>query len=203
MGAVLDKELLLVTEYMSRGSLRDLLSNPNFPLDPEMSLPLIRDILSGMRFLHAADPPIVHGDLKCANVLVDDNYRAKISDFGLSAKRNVAAIGTPFWMAPELLEGGLISTQSDVYSFGVTLWELMTHKTPYDNVRQPTAEITKMVREGKLRPDCSEGLDPELAKVMDRCWSQEPGRRPTLADLGRPWQTSADFGRPWPPSADT
>ena len=183
MGAVLDKELLLVTEYMSRGSLRDLLSNPNFPLDPEMSLPLIRDILSGMRFLHAADPPIVHGDLKCANVLVDDNYRAKISDFGLSAKRNVAAIGTPFWMAPELLQGGLISTQSDVYSFGVTLWELMTHKIPYDNVRQPTAEITKMVRDGKLRPDCSEGLDPELAKVMDRCWSQEPARRPTLADL--------------------
>ena len=183
MGAVLDKELLLVTEYMSRGSLRDLLSNPNFPLDPEMSLPLIRDILSGMRFLHAADPPIVHGDLKCANVLVDENYRAKISDFGLSAKKNVAAIGTPFWMAPELLEGGLISTQSDVYSFGVTLWELMTHKIPYDNVKQPTAEITKMVRNGTLRPDCSEGLDPELSRVMDRCWSQVPGQRPTLADL--------------------
>ena len=65
MGAVLDGDKpLLVMEFMERGNLRDLLSNQTFPLDPEQTLPLIRDILQGMRFLHGASPPICHGDLK-------------------------------------------------------------------------------------------------------------------------------------------
>ncbi len=56
----------------------------------------------GMRFLHAADPPIVHGDLKSANVLVDENFRAKITDFGLF-KRKVLFVGTPFFVDPEYI----------------------------------------------------------------------------------------------------
>ena len=55
-----------------------------------------------MRFLHAADPPIVHGDLKSANVLVDENFRAKITDFGLF-KRKVLFVGTPFFVDPEYI----------------------------------------------------------------------------------------------------
>ena len=58
---------LLVMEFMQHGSLRDLLSNLTFPLDPEQTLPLIRDILQGVRFLHAANPPIIHGDLKVSH----------------------------------------------------------------------------------------------------------------------------------------
>ena len=129
MGAVLHpgEGPLLVMEYMDRGSLRELLSNQTFPLDPEQTLPLIRDILQGLRFLHAATPnPIIHGDVKSANVLVDANFRAKIADFGLSASgRARLMVGTPFWMAPELLQGGCISTQSDVYAFGVLLWYVL------------------------------------------------------------------------------
>lgn len=79
MGAVLGSRPFLVMEFMERGSLRDLLSNQTFPLDPEQTLPLIRDIMQGMRFLHSAATPIIHGDLKSANVLVDANFRAKIS----------------------------------------------------------------------------------------------------------------------------
>ena len=70
---------LLVMEYMETGSLRDLLSNQTFPLDAEQTLPLIRDIMQGLRFIHSSNPSIVHGDLKSSNVLVDGNFRAKIA----------------------------------------------------------------------------------------------------------------------------
>ena len=183
MGAVISDDPLLVMECMSNGSLRDLLSNQTFPLDPELSLPLLRDILQGMRFLHAADPPILHGDLKSANVLVDQNYRAKISDFGLSAKRRHGYVGTPFWMAPELLKGGLMSQESDVYAFGITLWEVMTRKIPYAELELPTQEILERIKAGTLRPDCSQDLDSELAQCMEDCWSQDPAQRISFEDL--------------------
>lgn len=181
MGAVLGEKPLLVMELMQYGSLRELLSNQTFPLDPEQTLPLIRDIMQGMRFIHSAEPPILHGDLKSANVLVDGNFRAKIADFGLSAKRR--AVGTPFYMAPELLCGAPISTQSDVYSFGVLLWELMTHKYPYEELDDMDYKIIlNKVSEGNLRPNCS-GLDQELVECMQDCWQQDPDKRPTLQDL--------------------
>lgn len=182
MGAVLGKRPLLVMEFMENGSLRDLLSNKTFPLDPELTLPLIRDVLQGIRFLHSATPSIVHGDLKASNVLVDANFRAKIADFGLSAR--CTAVGTPYYMAPELLRGSPISTQSDVYSFGVLLWEVMTHKVPYDEIHDLSHEqIIELVAQGKLRPDCQEGLDPELVLCMEECWAQKLENRPTLEEL--------------------
>ena len=64
-------------------------------------------------FLHASSPPVVHGDLKAMNVLVDSRFRAKVSDFGLATKYKACA-GTPYWMAPEVLRGAPNSTASDV-----------------------------------------------------------------------------------------
>ena len=91
MGACMNRtnHPLLVMEYMETGSLRDLLSNQTFPLDAEQTLPLIRDIMQGLRFIHSSNPSIVHGDLKSSNVLVDGNFRAKIAggivrSFGLA-----------------------------------------------------------------------------------------------------------------------
>jgi guanylate cyclase, other len=184
MGAVTHgDEPLLVMECMANGSLHDLLHNETLQLDSELVLPMLRDILQGMRFLHAAAVPIVHGDLKSANVLVDSNFRAKVSDFGLSQKRKSGHMGTPYWMAPELLDGGDVSTASDVYAFGVTLWELMTRKSPYADIDSPHAAILQQIRHGTLRPDCSKGFEEELAVCMQKCWNQNPQERPTFEEL--------------------
>ena len=185
MGAVThgDKPLL-VMECMANGSLYALLHNETLPLDSELVLPMLRDILQGMYFLHAAAVPIIHGDLKSANVLVDSNFRAKVSDFGLSQKRkSLGYIGTPYWMAPELLEGGVVSTASDIYAFGVTLWELMTRKSPYADLDMPHVLILQQIRDGSLRPDCSQGLEEELIVCMQKCWNQNPQERPTCEEL--------------------
>ena len=107
MGAVFEStssEPALVMEYMSRGSLYDILHNTTVTLDGDVLLPVLQDICQGLRFLHCAEPPIIHGDLKSANILVDEKFRAKIADFGLTQKKKIGVAGTPYWMAPELRE---------------------------------------------------------------------------------------------------
>ena len=86
-------------------------------------------------------------------------------------------------MAPEVLRGGGITKQSDVYSFGVLLWEVMTHKEPYEDTGMSFKEIIIKIRTGKLRPDCHAGLDKELVDCMQECWDQQPENRPSLEDL--------------------
>ena len=93
MGAVLDVEPMLVMEYMDHGSLYSILHNDTIVLDGEMLLPILRDIARGVRFLHAADPQIVHSDLKASNILVDSRFRAKVAEFGLSQKRKLGFTG--------------------------------------------------------------------------------------------------------------
>ena len=81
MGSVIDtkEEPLLIMEFMDNGSLYDLLHNASIVIDGELIFPILSDIVRGARFLHAADPAVIHGDLKAANVLVDARFRAKIS----------------------------------------------------------------------------------------------------------------------------
>jgi hypothetical protein len=86
-------------------------------------------------------------------------------------------------MAPELLEGGDVSTASDIYAFGVTVWELMTRKSPYADLDIPHAFILQKIRHGTLRPDCSKGLQEELVLCMQKCWNQNPQERPTFEEL--------------------
>lgn len=86
-------------------------------------------------------------------------------------------------MAPEVLAGGAVSKESDIFSFGVLLWELMTHKVPYQDLDGPDAMIVQRIREGELRPNCDEGLDSELVECMGQCWAQSAKERPTLSEL--------------------
>jgi serine/threonine protein kinase len=91
-GAVIDtQDPLMVMEFMHHGSLYDILHNETMVLEGSMRLQLLQDISQGMRFLHANEPPIVHCDLKAANVLVDSRWRAKIADLGFASDASKAA----------------------------------------------------------------------------------------------------------------
>jgi hypothetical protein len=134
MGAVIDRgeEPMLVMEFMQLGSLYDLLHNDSMLIEGEVVLPILRDVAQGLRFLHSYDPPVIHGDLKAQNILVDSKLRSKVADFGLSQKKRVGATGTPLWMAPELLcRKSLNTVRSDSYSFGIMLYEIYSRKEPY------------------------------------------------------------------------
>lgn len=112
-------------EFMNHGSLHDLLHNETMAIDGEIIMPILQDITQGIRFLHSADPEVIHGDLKSHNILVDARFHAKVADFGLSQKKQMGGTGTPLWMAPELLRrASRNTTASDVYSFGSTFLPL-------------------------------------------------------------------------------
>jgi len=186
LGAVISKveEPMLVMEYMDHGSLYDLLHNTTVPIQGELLLPILRDIAQGMRFLHAASPQVIHGDLKAQNVLVDSKFRAKVADFGLSQKRQVGATGTPFWMAPELLRKESCNTAaSDVYSFGIILYEVYSRKDPYEG--EDWKEVLRLVADPVVnkRPPPPESAPPLVRTLMAEVLSGKPEARPTFEVL--------------------
>ena len=187
MGCVIDskEEPMLVMEFMAYGSLYDLLHNQSLSIDGELISPILQDVARGARFLHAADPKIIHGDLKAANVLVDGRFRAKISDFGLSAKKKyLGACGTPYWMAPELLRRESTNTpESDVYSFGIILYELYSRQDPYEGENPATVLDEICDKKINKRPPVPEHCPAKIAEIMNECVDGNPEKRPTFEEI--------------------
>lgn len=153
-------------------------------IEGELLLPILQDIAKGVRFLHAADPRVIHGDLKAANVLVDSKFRAKVADFGLSQKKRVGATGTPYWMAPELIRRETENTTaSDVYSFGIILYEVYSRKDPYEG--EDYKEVMRLVADSKVnkRPPVPPACPPQVEILMSDCLVSAPHNRPSFEEL--------------------
>ncbi|XP_054813303.1 serine/threonine-protein kinase CTR1-like isoform X2 [Prosopis cineraria] len=184
MGAVFEQpNFSIVTEYLSRGSLFELLRKPDarLVLSWKRRLSMAYDVASGMNYLHQMRPPIVHRDLKSPNLLVDDTYTVKVCDFGLSrTKANTflsskTAAGTPEWMAPEVIRGEPSNEKCDIFSFGVILWELVTLQQPWRNLN-PSQVVAAVGFMGK-RLEIPSYVDPKVAALIQLCWSIEPSSR--------------------------
>ncbi|KAJ4914901.1 PB1 domain-containing protein tyrosine kinase [Raphanus sativus] len=179
-----------VTEYMVNGSLRHVLQRKDRSLDRRKRLMLTLDAAFGMEYLHMKN--IVHFDLKCDNLLVNlrDPQRpiCKVGDFGLSRiKRNTLVSGgvrgTLPWMAPELLNGSSnrVSEKVDVFSFGIAMWEILTGEEPYANLH--CGAIIGGIVNNTLRPQVPERCESEWRKLMEQCWSFDPGVRPSFTEI--------------------
>ncbi|KAJ7655479.1 kinase-like domain-containing protein [Mycena rosella] len=152
--------------YIQNNARQFLQQRPTF--DPVY---ILRDASLGLQYLHSRT--ICHGDIKGANILVDDLGRALLCDFGLSRIKSdvtgrtvrvgtTAIIGSRNWMAPELLAGSNPKLPSDIYAFGMTLYELYTDENPLSNI--PHADFVELVFKLQVRPDRPETEDvPRLA----------------------------------------
>jgi len=175
---------MIVMEDMEHGSLYDILHNETMPIEGELLLPILRDIAQGVRFLHAAVPQVIHGDLKSANILIDSKFRAKVADFGLSQEKGKGGTGTPFWMAPELLRGESANTAaSDVYSFGIILYEVYSRRDPYEE--EDPKEVIQLVadKEVQKRPPPPRNMCDQVKSLMGDCLDDDPENRPSFEEL--------------------
>ena len=176
----------IVMEYMPKGSLSDLLYKGNEKFSWPRRLSIAYDIAAGLRRLHADN--ILHRDIKSDNILLDRNYTAKLTDFGLSkiksesrSKTKTGAIGTYPWMAPELDEPeGEYSKGSDIYSLGIVLWELASwSKPPFHKYWDRVERIPGWVGEGKLKKEGIPSDCPaDFARLIDWCREVSPEKRP-------------------------
>ncbi|CAA7046498.1 unnamed protein product [Microthlaspi erraticum] len=151
IGYCLDEEhRLLVYEFMSRGSLENHLFRRGTFFQPLPWNTRVRIVLAaarGLAFLHNAQPQVIYRDFKASNILLDSNYNAKLSDFGLArdgpmgdiSHVSTRVVGTQGYAAPEYLATGHLSAKSDVYSFGVVLLELLSGRRAIDK-NQPVGE---------------------------------------------------------------
>ncbi|KAK8333376.1 hypothetical protein V6Z12_A10G198700 [Gossypium hirsutum] len=188
MGVVVSSQrLCIVTEFLPRGSLFQLLQRNTTKLGWRRRVSMALDIARGMNYLHNCNPPIIHRDLKSSNLLVDKNWTVKVGDFGLSRLKHKTYLttksgkGTPQWMAPEVLRSEPSDEKSDVYSFGVILWELATEKIPWEkhNAMQLVAAVGFMNQSLEIPKE----LDPRWASIIEICWNSDPKSRPTFQEL--------------------
>jgi serine/threonine protein kinase len=174
----------MVMEYFPRGSLDKVLRSEE-SLTWGKRWEIAYDVGCGLSYLH--DNNILHRDLKSSNILLDQQMRAKLSDFGLSRVKTESAamtrqsVGTLPWMAPELFESGAEYTpKADIYSYGIILWELSSRQKPFDKASE--AQIIGAVTSGQ-RLDIPEDCPHSMAKLMGRCWAQEPKQRPKIEEV--------------------
>lgn len=179
------RSLSMVLELMENGSLYKHLHSSDKPDLPKRKV-IARDITSGLVYLHGHTPQILHRDLKSLNVLIDANFRAKLSDFGLSSIRTAnctvtaGLFGTPRWIAPELFKGEKASAASDVYSLAITLWELFESKQPFHDVDNNYIVMGQVM--SGIRPPFID-TPPSLRPIIDRSWRQIPQERFTADQL--------------------
>jgi len=154
------------------------------------------DIARGCAFLHGQSPPIIHRDLKCANILVTGDLKAKVTDFGESRtfdageKGTMTTVGTPYFMAPEVFSDDTCdkryTAEVDCYSFGMLLLEIFLNANMKKAFHPGWGPIIIMNRISKgWRPDLTavEGEDQDLAGIIRNCWQANPKLRPTMVDL--------------------
>ncbi len=178
--------LMIITEYMGRGTLFDVLHQSQQRITWPMRRKFALDTCRGMRYLH--DSKLLHRDLKSSNLMLDDNFNTKVGDFGLTrTSAGTAAVqmtgqcGTFQYMAVEVLSNKPYSEKADVFSFGILLWEMVARKLPYFGM-QPMQVGMAVVHQG-LRPTIPPKTPSPLAKLMRACWDSDPMRRPSFAQL--------------------
>ncbi|KAL6660742.1 hypothetical protein ACP70R_001777 [Stipagrostis hirtigluma subsp. patula] len=196
-------ESLLCYEYAPKGSLNDYVFDNAYRLDWVTCFKIIKGICQGLHCLHKEmDRPIVHLDLKPANILLDDNMVPKIADFGLSRFfgeeqtriNTLNVVGAKGYMAPEYLYRGEISPRSDIYSLGLLIIEIttgeknsstdqdMSARQFVDKVRQTWMDQHIASKYSSLDSDALQQVKTCI-EIGLKCADLDPKKRPTIVEV--------------------
>ncbi|XP_042757705.1 receptor-like protein kinase FERONIA [Lactuca sativa] len=203
-----EKEMVLVYEFMPNGTLEDHLLSQDSSLSWLQRLKICIGAARGLDYLHTGTSTqhgVIHRDVKPSNILLDANFAAKISDFGLAkvgvidqtrTHMSTAVKGTFGYMDPCYFYTGKLTTKSDVYAFGVVMFEVLSRRKAVDSTLEEdqwglAGWAQQKIKEGKL----NQIIDPrligqisrkclkEFASVAGHCLHTQPKHRPTMAEV--------------------
>uniref|UniRef100_A0A6N2K259 Protein kinase domain-containing protein n=1 Tax=Salix viminalis TaxID=40686 RepID=A0A6N2K259_SALVM len=196
----------IIYELMPNGCLEDLLHGPSrgSSLNWHLRLKIALDTARGLEYLHEfCKPVVIHRDLKSSNILLDANFNAKLSDFGLAVadssynKNKLKLSGTVGYVAPEYMLDGELTDKSDVYAFGVVLLELLLGRRPVEKLtpvhcqslvtwampQLTNRSVLPTIVDPVIRDSVDEKYLFQVAAVAVLCIQPEPSYRPLITDV--------------------
>ncbi|CCW69048.1 unnamed protein product [Phytomonas sp. Hart1] len=185
-----DKTLNIFMEFVSGGSLSSFVKK--FKKIPyETMRQWTYQMVCGVRYLHNCG--IVHRDIKGDNVLVSLEGIVKLADFGCSKHIDVynskdgcaTMVGTPYWMAPEVIKCDArgYGTKSDIWSIGCTIVEMLTGRPPWPECNSMWAAVYKIANSTDLPTEIPRDIDPQLMNLLEKCFERDPQKRPSAEEL--------------------
>jgi len=184
--ATCDKRPYLILPYCEKGNIGKMVGK----MTEEEAWRLLRDCASALDYLHSMNPPILHQDIKPANILLSDNGDYMLTDFGVStqAKQSMSRVsnqekellsaGTISYMAPERFSrNNLPIMANDVYSLGATAYEMLSGELPFGN------DGGLLQKKGADIPELPGNFSPLLKRTLEKCLEAEPWARPTAGRL--------------------
>lgn len=179
-------DLWIIMEYCGAGSVCDIIRLRNKTLEEVAMVPILKATLKGLEYLHSKRK--IHRDIKAGNILLNERGEAKLADFGVAgqlsdtmAKRNTV-IGSPFWMAPEVIEEIGYDCLADVWSLGITVIEMAEGRPPYADIHPMRAIFMIPTKPPPTLKD-PDLWSPDFRDFLTRCLVKRPEERASAVAL--------------------